>query len=216
MSQPYAAGALASTVDDLAIWDRALTSGALLRSETLERAWTSYRLLDGSLTGYGYGWGIGEWHGRRTMEHSGGIHGFATYALRMPAEGLFVAILSNNPGAVSRELLALKIAALLLGQTYQEPTPIALDAQEFARLLGSYHSAAGGEWVMTSPDTSLLIQEARGPQRALLPLSATEFYVQDMPLQRLIFTVDPAGAVTGLEWHGRFGAPTVASRIEEP
>jgi D-alanyl-D-alanine carboxypeptidase len=214
MTQPYAAGALASTVDDLAQWDAALSRGALLRPETLERAWTPYRLADGSLTGYGYGWMIGEWQGRRTMEHSGGIHGFGTYALRMPAEGLFVAILSNNPGAASRELLTLKIAGLLIGQPYQEPTPIALDAQEYARLAGHYRSATGGDWTITSSDNSLLAQEAGGDQITLQPVSDSEFFMQDMPLQRLVFTFGAAGAVTGLEWRGRFGSPIEASRTE--
>lgn len=215
MTQPYAAGALASTVDDLARWDAALTRGGLLQTATLERAWTPGQLADGSSTGYGYGWGIGEWQGRRTMEHSGGIHGFATYALRMPEERLFVAILSNNPAGASRELLTLKIAALLIGQPYQEPTPIALGAQELARLAGSYRSATGESWSITSADAHLLAQEAGGPQIALLPVSADEFYVQDMPLQRLVFTLNPGGAASVLEWRGRFGAPTVASRTEE-
>src|SRR5215216_3268179 len=39
MTQPYAAGALASTVDDLARWDRALVDGRLLQPATLARAW---------------------------------------------------------------------------------------------------------------------------------------------------------------------------------
>src|SRR4051812_37064486 len=49
MTQPYAAGALASTVDDLARWDRALVSGTLLQPATLARAWTPYQLADGTL-----------------------------------------------------------------------------------------------------------------------------------------------------------------------
>src|SRR5215216_840717 len=87
MTQPYAAGALASTIDDLAKWERALSRGTLLPASTLELAWTPYRLTDGTLTDYGYGWRLSAWQGHQTMEHSGGIHGFATYALRIPAEG---------------------------------------------------------------------------------------------------------------------------------
>jgi CubicO group peptidase (beta-lactamase class C family) len=215
MTQPYAAGALASTIDDLALWERALIGGTLLRPETLERAWTPYRLVDGSLTDYGYGWGIGEWQGRRTMEHSGGIHGFATYALRMPSEGVFVALLSNNPGSVSTELVVLKIAALLIGQPYQEPAPGVVDAQELARLAGRYRSAAGGEWTITSASGSLFAQEAGDPPLTLRPLSNTEFCMPNMPLRRLVFTLGTAGAVTGLEWHARSGSPIVARRIEE-
>ena len=214
MTQPYAAGALASTVDDLAIWDRALSRGALLQVATLARAWTPYRLADGTLTDYGYGWRLSAWQGHQTMEHSGGIHGFATYALRIPAEGVFVALLSNNPGATPNELLTLKIAALLLGQPYQEPTPIVLSAQELARYVGVYRRAAGGEWILLCENDRLFVQEAGGPPRAILPLSTTEFYRHDMPLDRLVFTLGTGTRVTALEWRGRSGTPDRAERID--
>jgi len=213
MTQPYAAGALASTVDDLARWDRALVDGMLLQPATLARAWTPYRLADGTLTDYGYGWRIGEWQGRQTMEHSGGIHGFATYALRMPAAGVFVALLSNNPGATSTELLALKIAALLLGQPYQEPTPIALSAEQLAPYVGVYCSAEGNDWTIVCEGERLFVQKADGPRRAILPLSATAFYRHDMPLDQVAFTLDTNHMVTALEWRGRSGAPMRAERI---
>jgi D-alanyl-D-alanine carboxypeptidase len=158
--------------------------------------------MDGSLTEYGYGWHIGTWQGHRTMEHSGGIHGFATYAQRIPAEGVFVALLSNNPGATPTELLALKIAALLIGQPYQEPTPIVLSAQELAPYVGVYRSAAGIEWTIVCESDRLFVQEAGGPPRAILPVSTTEFYRHDMSLDRLVFTRDTGTSVTALEWRG--------------
>ena len=58
MTQPYAAGSLASTVDDLARWDASLYTEKLLKKASLERAWTPYVLKDGKPTGYGYGWGV--------------------------------------------------------------------------------------------------------------------------------------------------------------
>jgi D-alanyl-D-alanine carboxypeptidase len=213
MTQPYAAGALASTVDDLARWDRALVDGTLLQPATLARAWTPYRLADGTLTDYGYGWRIGAWQGWQTMEHSGGIHGFATYALRMPSAGVFVALLSNNPGATSTELLALKIAALLLGQPYQEPTPIALSVEQLAPYVGIYRSADGNDWTIECEGERLFVQEADGPRRAILPLSATAFYRHDMPLDQVAFTLDTNHTVTALEWRGRSGTPLRAERI---
>jgi CubicO group peptidase (beta-lactamase class C family) len=216
MTQPYAAGALASTVDDLAIWDRALADGKLLQQATLERAWTPYRLADGSLTDYGYGWRIAEWQGRQTMEHSGGIHGFTTYALRIPSERAFVAVLSNNPGATSNELLALKVAALLIGQPYREPAPIALPSHELARYAGVYHSAAVGETTIVCENDRLLLQEAGSPGIALVPIASNTFHPDGMPLNRLVFTADTAGAVKTLEWRGRSGPPIVSERIDTP
>jgi D-alanyl-D-alanine carboxypeptidase len=216
MTQPYAAGALASTVDDLAIWERALADNTLLRPATLAQAWVPYQLGDGTLTDYGYGWRISAWQGQQTMEHSGGIHGFATYALRIPAAGVFVALLSNNPGATPSELLVLKVAALLLGKPYQEPAPIVLSAGELAPYIGTYRSASGDELILVCEGDRLLVQEAGGPQLALVPISGDEFHPERMPIDRLVFTRRGGTAVTALEWHGRSGTPTIAQRIDEP
>src|SRR4029077_11522205 len=58
MAHPFAAGALVSTVDDLARWARALASGTLVRKDLLDRMTTSYHLKNGRATGYGYGLSI--------------------------------------------------------------------------------------------------------------------------------------------------------------
>ena len=42
MTQPYSAGSLASTVDDLARWDASLDTEKLLKKASLDRAWTPY------------------------------------------------------------------------------------------------------------------------------------------------------------------------------
>jgi len=55
MSQPYAAGALVSTVDDLATWDAAISAGKLLKPASWQQAFTPYRLADGKSVNYAYG-----------------------------------------------------------------------------------------------------------------------------------------------------------------
>ena len=55
MTQPFAAGSLVSTVDDLAIWDAAISAGKLLKPDSWNKAFTSYKTADGKLTNYGYG-----------------------------------------------------------------------------------------------------------------------------------------------------------------
>jgi CubicO group peptidase (beta-lactamase class C family) len=98
MTQPHAAGGLMSTVDDLATWDAALYTDHLVAPSLLNRAWTPYRLNDGSSTGYGYGWGIGSYAVHRLIQHGGGIPGFITQALRLPDDRVFVAVLTNSTG----------------------------------------------------------------------------------------------------------------------
>jgi CubicO group peptidase (beta-lactamase class C family) len=117
MTQPYAAGGLVSSVDDLARWDAALTAGTVLPAALLQRAWTSYVLASGEPAHYGYGWGVGDYAGHVAIEHGGGINGFLSHAVRFPAERLFVAVLTNTTAnAPLPAQLAVQAAGLIMGQ----------------------------------------------------------------------------------------------------
>ena len=115
MSQPYAAGALVSTVDDLARWDAAVSSGKLLRQSTWDKAFLPHVLGDGSATKYGYGWEIGKLLGTTVISHSGAIDGFNAAVLRIPAQGLYIAVLSNIGRGADAESVAVQAAAILMG-----------------------------------------------------------------------------------------------------
>lgn len=115
MSQPYAAGALVSTVDDLARWELAISSCQLLPEAIWRKAFTAYTLNDGNSTGYGYGWEVRDLQGRPKLEHDGGINGFATHAMRLPGHGLFIAVLTNSDsGIADAEEIANDIAAIAI------------------------------------------------------------------------------------------------------
>ncbi len=98
MTRPYAAGALVSTVDDLARWDAAISAGKLLSAQSWERAFTPFKLNNGRQSTYAYGWGVLRMGPFRTFEHGGAIPGFVTHAIRVPEKQLFVAVLANDDG----------------------------------------------------------------------------------------------------------------------
>lgn len=110
MTQPYAAGSLLSTVEDMAKWDQALYTDKLLSRESLELMWTKTKLNDGSETDYGFGWSLSDYQGKAMVHHGGGINGFSTYAIRLEAEKLFIVVLGNTdnplvrPGAIARNI----------------------------------------------------------------------------------------------------------------
>jgi D-alanyl-D-alanine carboxypeptidase len=115
MSQPYAAGAIVSTVEDLALWERALDAGILLKPEVLAQAFRPFILNDGSTAGYGYGWDTTPICSAEAQWHDGGINGYSTFVLRMPAHGLFIAVLSNcEEGIVEPKDVAERIVGLLV------------------------------------------------------------------------------------------------------
>ena len=200
MSQPYAAGSLASTVGDLARWDAALYTGRLLKTETLERAFAPYRLNDGSPTEYGYGWGVFDVQGQRLIEHGGGIHGFRSHAIRVPAARLYVAALSNNGGLVP-DALAFQVAMLALGTPYPDPVPLALEAEALTRLEGVYEIAEGDERRIVR-DGTRLFSERGGARSELIAVTANEFHFAGAILNRLVF-LEEDGHVTGLEFRWR-------------
>src|SRR5262249_22995749 len=96
MKPPFAAGALISSVDDLALWDRAITDGKLLKPEDWARVFTSAKLKNGTSTHYGFGWGIGAVQGHRAVSHNGGIPGFNTSIMRLPEDRVVVIVLCNS------------------------------------------------------------------------------------------------------------------------
>lgn len=67
----------------------------LVEASTLKEAFSPGRLNDGSLTSYGFGWGVSTFLGLQSLAHSGSWPGFRTRILRFPAQQFTVIILSN-------------------------------------------------------------------------------------------------------------------------
>lgn len=94
----FASAGLVSTVLDMAKFDAALGSNALLRPSTLEQMWSHARLNSGeAVTAYGLGFGLTPFRGHRRVGHSGGGgYGFATTFGRFLDDNVTVIILSNT------------------------------------------------------------------------------------------------------------------------
>jgi D-alanyl-D-alanine carboxypeptidase len=208
MTQPYAAGSLASSVDDLALWDQALYSEKLVKQESLQRAWTTFHLNNGKPTNYGYGWGIGSLEGHPAITHNGGINGFATSAMRLPEIHGYVAILTNADSD-SPDDNAAKIALLLLGNPYKDPTPIDLPTGVADRYVGKYQIENGPAVTVTREGSKLFVLFPRKVE--IVPISETEFWITDS-MNHLTFTRDASGTVTGLRVRTLMGPEMSATR----
>lgn len=106
----FAAGAIASTVGDLARWNAALDSDELLTAQSKTLMWTPGRLTDGSSTTYGLGWRVETTNALRRIGHSGSTSGFSASFQRYPDHQLNVIVLTNTDEQIAT-LLADKIAA---------------------------------------------------------------------------------------------------------
>jgi CubicO group peptidase (beta-lactamase class C family) len=118
MSWPFSAGAIVSTVADLAKWDTALCSEKTLKRTSLDQMWTKTKLNGGKETEYGFGWGVSDYRGHKLIGHGGGIHGFTTDIARFVNDKLTVVVLTNlsgpsaNPAAIARGIAAIYIPDL--------------------------------------------------------------------------------------------------------
>jgi CubicO group peptidase (beta-lactamase class C family) len=98
-------GGIYTSVEDLAKWDRFLESPRLVKKATLVQAWTETRLTDGRPTGYGMGWEVGRYGGRRFVGHGGSTVGFRSDLEYFPEEKLTVILLCNRTDVRARDLV---------------------------------------------------------------------------------------------------------------
>jgi len=176
MSWSHAAGALGSTLDDLAKWDRAIRTGRLISAATLETMLAETPLNDGSSYSYGFGWGTADYEGRRAFHHTGGISGFGSHMLHFRDQDLTTVVLSNLYlfpfDKVTRGLIraALDLDAIGL-------TPTTLSASQLTACAGRFDGDYERE--IFAVDRGLAFVENGRP--ALLPVSPTEFRQADDP-----------------------------------
>jgi CubicO group peptidase (beta-lactamase class C family) len=89
-------GAINTTIEDLARWDRALGTDRLVRRATFDEALQPMRLNDGTLSPYGFGWFLKEDHGHRRLEHPGAWLGYQSFIARYPDDRFTVILLANR------------------------------------------------------------------------------------------------------------------------
>lgn len=116
MGQPYAAGSLYSTVEDLMIWNQSLYKNQLLSDSLKVKMFAGYYVMEDENLKAGYGWfneKLTTPDSSRSISmiwHSGGINGFSTELARFPDDGYFVVVLdntSNNTSQIFRDIIKL-------------------------------------------------------------------------------------------------------------
>ena len=103
-----AAGAMASTAKDLAIWADALYGGKLLSPESLAEMTT---MLQPGL--YGLGTDVAVFRGHRAYGHRGGIRGYESSMWHFPQSGVSIVLLSNQGNWYTDEPMDKMVKAVL-------------------------------------------------------------------------------------------------------
>lgn len=220
LTQPYSAGALMSTVDDLARWSDALEAGRVVSTAARDRMFTPAVLLggeqDGVSTRYGLGNAVTTVAGRPAHEHGGGIHGFVADLLRVPEGDLLVIVLSNNP-TVDPHGLAHRVAELAWGGPEPPAPTVTVAAQELDDYVGVYRvtEARDQRRFVTRAGESLRMQRTGGSLNPLRPIGQDLFEVGDADTTAR-FRRDSAGRVVAMEVDPGVGPVFRSPRTDEP
>jgi CubicO group peptidase (beta-lactamase class C family) len=110
----FAAGAIISTITDIAKWNAALDGDKLLKSSSKELWWTAAKLNDGKTKNYGFGWVLDPLNGHKNIGHGGATSGFSSTIQRFPDDKLSIMILTNADETGVATKLAKEVAALYL------------------------------------------------------------------------------------------------------
>ncbi|WP_332735533.1 serine hydrolase [Flavihumibacter sp.] len=185
MTLPYAAGSIQSTVDDLFLWHKAVHGYKLVKKETLQKAFSPYKLADGNISNYGYGWAFGQVQDAALIEHGGGINGFTTSSMYLPKEDIFV-VLFTNTTHVGPDMAATKLAAIAMGKPFKEYKEVKLAAASLKEYEGVYDNDKGESRVITAEGEKLYSQRAGGNKFQLKAAGNDEFFF-DNSLSTLTF-----------------------------
>ncbi|QDV05402.1 Penicillin-binding protein 4* [Planctomycetes bacterium Poly30] len=213
------AGAIYSTVGDLAKWMRNLQTGELGGADVLLAMTTPFELTSGKSTGYGFGLFIDQQGGLRRFQHGGADTAHRAMLMVFPdIEGGVVA-LSNNAGFDSAKI-ADQMAEAFFGDEMKQDTvvevapaeasaeaasafdPTDYDPVDFEKLAGRYEleEAPGFVLAFTSDVEGLHTQATGQPRLDIVPTSPLSFKIQGVEAE-VVFEVSGAGECTGLVLH---------------
>ena len=116
----FAAGELAMTPHDLALWDISLISQSVLSSESYKNMFTEVKLKDGKGAHYGLGVFITDEGGHHAIEHDGEVTGFVSANIVLPDDGVAVVALTNHMASGANEIARL-VAGAVAGNADEKP-----------------------------------------------------------------------------------------------
>jgi hypothetical protein len=191
----------------LAAGGRARNGEVILKPETLAAMFTPQFTDDAS--GFGLGFSIGSFRGRKTVGHSGAVYGFSSSLIFLPAEKVGVVVLGNRDIVNGRiQKIANLGLDLLLERKFKEPSPapvpsLALSPEDLTPFTGHFESES--YWARLSVKEAELIADISGQPTRLRPVELLRF-LADSALHdsaSAVFQRDGNGAITGFRLGGQ-------------
>ncbi|MGZ8558211.1 MAG: serine hydrolase [Chitinophagaceae bacterium] len=186
MTHPYAAGSIQSTVEDLFKWHQAVHAYKLVKKESLDKAFTRYKLTNGKETAYGYGWRLGYVYESPSIWHGGLISGSITMAVYLPKEDVFVAVFSNCE-CNSPEDITSRLAGIASGKpsAYKE---IPIENAILQSYTGVYENEKGQQRIIIVSENKLYSQLGRGPKSNVKAWQKDQFFFDNDAMVTIEFS----------------------------
>ena len=124
----FAAGELAMTAHDLALWDESLIAQKVLKPESYKEMFTEIKLKNGDGTHYGLGVEVTKRDGHRSIEHSGEVTGFVSDNEVLVDDGVAVVVLTNHMAGGAEQIAQLVVSTVAgtSGQSEAEKQTLAI------------------------------------------------------------------------------------------
>ena len=190
MSQAYAAGALCSTVGDLARWNNLLGQGKVVSAAS----YTQMTTPKGAAADSNYGFGLTkrQFEKRTMVRHSGGIPGFVSDNAWFPESQTSITVLTNSGTARTARLLD-QVARAAFGIPLQRAaTAVILSADVRAQYVGVYAMRIANtvvNFTITDRNGQIFAQLGKQVANPLTPLGSDVFGANFDDKLRITFTV---------------------------
>jgi len=172
----YAAGELAMTARDLALWDLGLMEGKLVKPALMDEMIKAPRLKNGAPTNYGLGIGIANAGGHPRLQHGGAVAGFVSSNAVWQDQGAAVVVLCNLDGSSAPGSISNQIGPLLLAEK-QDPQA-APQLEQARRIFSQLQDGTVDRSLLTSDAnfyfTPQVLADAAGSLKALGPPASFE------------------------------------------
>jgi D-alanyl-D-alanine carboxypeptidase len=124
----FAAGELAMTAHDLALWDESLIAQKVLKPESYNEMFTEIKLKNGDGAHYGLGVEVTKRDGHRSIEHSGEVTGFVSDNEVLVDDGVAVVVLTNHMAGGAEQIAQLTASTVAgtSGQSEAEKQTLAI------------------------------------------------------------------------------------------
>lgn len=217
MTQPHAAGALVSTIDELMVWNRALHGGKLIGPAQYRQMLTPAK---GAPSPYGLGIEIASLRGEQVLQHGGGIPGFSAFLMYLPDSEIGAAVLYNadsgRPGMLGTGRIAQQLVAHALGKPYPEKKAVPTEVEALKAYEGVYRIDADNARVLRVVDGKLTSQRSGGMAYALIPIGGDSFLFEE-GFSRMVFERDADGRVLAMRFfQDDEGEGERVARADEP